>query len=93
MGRRRFEYAAVDIGNMTDPAKAQVLIKEGRELLTKLDAGASGLEIVGELLDVALQLIPLAAHLGSLKAGDLNHLPVDFRDPKFWAGLALGLPE
>jgi len=79
------------VGQIAQDLRA--LIKEGRELLVKLDAGASQLEVVVALLDVALQLIPLAGHLGSLKASDLNHLPVDFRDPKFWAELALDLPE
>jgi len=38
--KRRFEHAAVDIGNTTDPAKAQALVKEGREALAKGDAEA-----------------------------------------------------
>jgi molecular chaperone DnaK len=36
--RLRFERAAGDIGNTTDPAKAQGLVKEGREALAKGDA-------------------------------------------------------
>lgn len=35
--RRRFEHCATDIGNTTDPAQAQTLVKEGRELMTKGD--------------------------------------------------------
>ncbi len=38
--KRRFEHASVDIGNMTDPVKGQVLIKEGREALAKGDNDA-----------------------------------------------------
>jgi len=38
--KRRFEHASVDIGNTTDPAKAQALVKEGREALAKGDGEA-----------------------------------------------------
>ena len=38
--RRRFENASVDLGNLTDPVKGQVLIKEGREALAKGDNDA-----------------------------------------------------
>jgi molecular chaperone DnaK len=38
--KRRFEHAAVDIGNLTDPVKGQVLINEGREALAKGDNDA-----------------------------------------------------
>jgi molecular chaperone DnaK len=38
--KRRFEHVSVDIGNLTDPVKGQVLIKEGREALAKGDNDA-----------------------------------------------------
>jgi molecular chaperone DnaK len=38
--KRRFEHCAADIGNTTDPAQAQALVKEGREALTRGDGEA-----------------------------------------------------
>lgn len=35
--KRRFEHAAADLGNLTDPVKGQALVKEGREALAKGD--------------------------------------------------------
>ncbi len=38
--KRRFENASSDLGNLTDPIKGQVLIKEGREAMAKNDHDA-----------------------------------------------------